>query len=314
MAVTTGLTKPDLKSIRNLTANVIRGLAMDGVQKANSGHPGMPMGMADVAVVLWTKFLKHNPSDPAWPDRDRFVLSAGHGSMLLYSLLHLGGYDLPLEQLQSFRQWGSRTPGHPEFGLTAGVETTTGPLGQGISNAVGLAMAERWLAQRFNRPEFEVVDHHTYVIASDGDMMEGISHESCALAAHLGLDKLIVLYDDNGISIDGPTLLAFSEDVTARFAAYGWFTQRVDGHDANAVEAALERAHANKGRPSLIACKTHIGFGSPHRQDTAKAHGEALGVDEVRLTKEKLGPPLDKDKLFYVPEEAAEFMRESGEA
>jgi transketolase len=282
---------------------------MDAVQKANSGHPGMPMGMADAAVVLWTRFLKHNPADPLWPDRDRFILSAGHGSMLLYSLLHLSGYDLPLSQLQAFRQWGSHTPGHPEYGLTPGVETTTGPLGQGISNAVGMAIAERWLATRFNRPEFEIVKHYTYVIASDGDLMEGISHESCVLAGHLGLGKLIVLYDDNGISIDGPTRLAFSEDVLGRFTAYGWHTQRIDGHDSTAVEAALVSARAETECPSLIASKTHIGFGSPNRQDSHKAHGEPLGVDEVRLTKEKLGWPLDE--LFSVPEGVRGFMQEA---
>ena len=302
----------DLSRLRRLTANAIRVLAMDSVQKANSGHPGMPMGMADVAVVLWTQFLSHNPQDPSWPNRDRFVLSAGHGSMLLYSLLHLTGYDLPLQELQAFRQWGSRTPGHPEHGLTPGVEATTGPLGQGITNAVGMAIAERWLANRFNRPGFNLVDHYTYVIASDGDMMEGVSHEAGSLAGHLGLGKLIVLYDDNGISIDGPTWLAFSEDVLARFAAYGWHTQRVDGHDPDAVEAALYAAQAEKNRPSLIACKTHIGFGSPHKQDTNKAHGEPLGEEEVRLTKQRLGWPLDPP--FYVPPEVYEFMRGTGAA
>ncbi len=312
LSTTSSLAGTELARVRRLTADTIRGLAMDAVQKANSGHPGMPMGMADAAVVLWTSFLKHNPADPLWPDRDRFILSAGHGSMLLYSLLHLSGYNLPVGQLQAFRQWGSQTPGHPEYGLTAGVETTTGPLGQGITNAVGMAIAERWLAARFNRPGFEIVNHCTYVIASDGDLMEGISHESCSLAGHLGLGKLIVLYDDNGISIDGPTSLSFSEDVLGRFAAYGWHTQRIDGHDATAVEAALVSARAETERPSLIACKTHIGFGSPHRQDTNKAHGEALGVDEVRLTKEKLGWRLDEQ--FWVPDGAREFMQESAVA
>ncbi|MGA9392153.1 MAG: transketolase [Candidatus Sulfotelmatobacter sp.] len=307
LSATSSLAATELARLGRLTADTIRGLAMDGVQKANSGHPGMPMGMADAAVVLWTQFLKHNPADPLWPDRDRFILSAGHGSMLLYSLLHLSGYDLPLAQLQSFRQWGSQTPGHPEYGLTPGVETTTGPLGQGITNAVGMAIAERWLAARFNRPGFEIINHNTYVIASDGDLMEGISHESCSLAGHLGLGKLIVLYDDNGISIDGPTALSFSEDVLGRFAAYGWHVQRIDGHDAAAVEAAIGSAQAT-GSPSLIACKTHIGFGSPHRQDTNKAHGEPLGADEVQLTKQKLGWPVDKP--FYVPDEAREFMQE----
>jgi len=306
---TTPVIATERTRLRRLAADTIRGLAMDAVQKANSGHPGMPMGMADAAVVLWTQFLKYNPANPQWPDRDRFVLSAGHGSMLLYSLLHLSGYDLPLSQLQQFRQWGSRTPGHPEHGLTPGVETTTGPLGQGISNAVGMALAERWLGARFNQPGFEVVNHYTYVIASDGDMMEGISHESCSLAGHLGLGKLIVLYDNNSISIDGPTSLAFTEDVSARFDAYGWHTQRIDGHDPQAVEQAIGNAQAEADRPSLIACKTHIGFGSPHRQDSNKAHGEPLGADEVRLTKQKLGLPVDEQ--FFVPEEARSFMQQS---
>lgn len=291
-------------------AHTVRGLAMDAVQKANSGHPGMPMGMADAAVVLWTQFLKFNPADPTWCNRDRFVLSAGHGSMLLYALLHLTGYDLPLDELQRFRQWGSRTPGHPEYGLTPGVETTTGPLGQGIANAVGMALAERWLATHFNRPGFPIVDHFTYVIASDGDLMEGISHEACALAGHLRLGKLIVLYDDNGISIDGPTSLAWSEDVLTRFAAYGWHTQRVDGHDVTAVAAAIRAAQAETERPSLIACRTHIGFGSPNRQDTNKAHGEPLGEEEVRLTKERLGWPLEP--TFFIPDDVLTWMRSSG--
>jgi transketolase len=308
-ATMSSLAETELARVRRLTADTIRGLAMDAVQKANSGHPGMPMGMADAAVVLWTRFLKHNPSDPLWADRDRFILSAGHGSMLLYSLLHLSGYELPIIELQAFRQWGSQTPGHPEYGLTPGVETTTGPLGQGITNAVGMAIAERWLATRFNRPGFGIVNHYTYVIASDGDLMEGISHEACSLAGHLGLGKLIVLYDDNGISIDGPTSLAFTEDVLGRFAAYGWHTQRIDGHDSLAVEAALAFAKSETGRPSLIACKTHIGFGSPNRQDSHKAHGEPLGADEVRLTKEKLGWPPEKQ--FWIPEEARQFMQES---
>jgi transketolase len=312
LSTTTFLARTELVRVRRLTADTIRGLAMDAVQKANSGHPGMPMGMADAAVVLWTRFLKHNPADPLWPDRDRFILSAGHGSMLLYSLLHLSGYNLPLGQLQAFRQWGSQTPGHPEYGLTPGVETTTGPLGQGISNAVGMAIAERWLAARFNRPGFEIVNHYTYAIASDGDLMEGISHESCSLAGHLGLSKLIVLYDDNGISIDGPTSLAFTEDVLARFVAYGWHTQRIDGHASSAVEEALATAQAETQRPSLIACKTHIGFGSPNRQDSHKAHGEPLGAAEVLLTKEKLGWPLDEP--FLVPNEAREFMQGSAAA
>jgi transketolase len=306
---TPALSSTEIAHTRRLAANTIRGLAMDAVQKANSGHPGMPMGMADAAVVLWSAFLKHNPADPRWPDRDRFVLSAGHGSMLLYSLLHLSGYALAISELQNFRQWGSRTPGHPEHGLTSGVETTTGPLGQGIANAVGMAIAERWLAAQFNQPDFELVNHRTYVIASDGDLMEGISHESCSLAGHLGLGKLTVLYDDNGISIDGPTSLAFSEDVLARFTAYGWHVQRVDGHDATAVETAIATAQAESKLPSLIACKTHIGFGSPNRQDSSKAHGEPLGVDELRLAKQQLGLPLEAP--FYVPEEIREFMKDA---
>jgi transketolase len=297
---------------RRLTADALRVLAMDAVQQASSGHPGLPMGMADAAVALWSRFLKFDPADPEWPDRDRFVLSAGHGSMLLYGLLHLAGYELPLEQLQAFRQWGSRTPGHPEHGLTPGVETTTGPLGQGLANAVGMALAERWLAARFNRPGFPIVDHHTYVLASDGDLMEGVSHEACALAGHLGLGKLIVLWDDNGISIDGPTSLATSEDVAARFAAYGWHTRRADGHDPVAVEEALAAARIDAVRPSLIACRTHIGYPSPNRQDSEKAHGEPLGVEEVRLTKDRLGWPSDAP--FHVPEESRWLLRAAADA
>jgi transketolase len=292
-----------------LTANVVRGLAMDGVQKANSGHPGMPMGMADAAVVLWRHFLKHNPADPHWPDRDRFVLSAGHGSMLLYSLLHLTGYPLSLDDLQSFRQWESLTPGHPESHLTPGVETTTGPLGQGLSVAVGMALAERWLAAKFNQPNLPIVDHYTYVIAGDGDLMEGITHEACALAAHWGLSKLIVLYDDNGITIDGGTELAFTEDVAARFTAYGWHAERVDGHDPTAVAQAIDRARQQEERPSLILCRTQIGYGSPNKAGTASAHGEPLGEAEIKLTKEALGLPLDKP--FYTPEAALDFMRQA---
>ena len=298
--------------IHNLTANTIRGLAMDAVQKAESGHPGLPMGMADAAVVLWSRFLTFNPADPAWFNRDRFVLSAGHGSMLLYSLLHLSGYDLPLEELKHFRQWGSRTPGHPENHLTPGVETTTGPLGQGLSNAVGMAIAEKWLAARVNRPGYPVVDHRTFVIASDGDMMEGISHEVSSLAGHLGLGKLHVLYDDNHITIDGRTSLAFSEDVLKRFEAYGWHAVRVDGQDPLAVAEALEAAEAETERPSLIACRTTIGYGSPNKANTAKAHGEPLGVEEVRLSKEKLGLPVDVD--FYVPEASRTLLRAAAES
>lgn len=292
-----------------LAANTIRTLAIDAVQKANSGHPGMPMGMADVAVVLWTQFLRYNPADPHWPNRDRFVLSGGHGSMLLYALLHLTGYDLPLAQLQAFRQWGSLTPGHPEHDLTPGVETTTGPLGQGLANAVGMALAERWLAHRFNQPDFPLVEHYTYVMAGDGDLMEGVAHEACALAGHWGLGKLILLYDNNGISIDGPTTLSFTEDVLARFTAYGWQVEAVDGHEPVAIADALRRAQADTDRPSLIACRTHIGYGSPNRQDTAKAHGEPLGEAEVRLTKANLGWPSEEP--FFVPAEVYAFLRAS---
>ena len=286
--------------------NTIRFLAVDAVQKANSGHPGMPMGMASVAHILWTRHMKYDPNDPTWVDRDRFVLSAGHGSMLLYAMLHLTGYDLPLEELRQFRQWGSKTPGHPEHGLTPGVETTTGPLGQGFGNAVGMAIAEAFLAATFNGDGPAIVDHHTYAIASDGDMMEGVSSEAASLAGHLGLGKLIVLYDDNHIHIEGSTALDFTEDVVARFDAYQWHTQRVaDANDRGALDAAILAAKAQTGRPSLIAVRSHIGFGSPNRQDTAKAHGEPLGADEVRLTKEHLGWPLEP--TFLVPDDVRAF-------
>lgn len=292
------------------TANTIRSLSMDGVQKANSGHPGLPMGMADVAAVLWSRYLKHDPQHPSWPDRDRFVLSGGHGSMLLYSLLHLSGYEsVPMSELQSFRQWGSKTPGHPEYGHTVGVETTTGPLGQGLSNAVGMALAERWLAEQFNKPGFEVVDHYTYVMAGDGDLMEGISHEVCSLAGHLGLGKLILFFDDNHISIDGSTDLAFTEDVIERFEAYGWHTQRINGHSPLDIIEATEAAQAETERPSIIACRTKIGYGSPNKEGTASAHGEPLGDAEIRLTKEALGLPVDQ--TFYVADGVTDFMARS---
>ena len=292
-------------------ANTIRGLSMDGVQKANSGHPGLPMGMADVAAVLWARYLKHDPQQLTWPDRDRFVLSGGHGSMLLYSLLYLSGYEsVTMAELQQFRQWGSKTPGHPENHITPGVETTTGPLGQGLSNGVGMALAEHWLAEQYNRPGFDLVDHYTYVFAGDGDLMEGVSHEACSLAGHLGLSKLILYYDDNSISIDGSTDLTFTEDVLARFAAYGWHTQRIDGHDPQAIMAATEEAQAETKRPSIIACKTIIGYGSPNRGGTAKAHGEPLGAEEIRLTKEQLGLPVDQ--TFYVAEGVQEFFAQDG--
>ncbi|MBC7228092.1 MAG: transketolase [Thermoflexales bacterium] len=297
--------------IHQLCINTIRTLAMDGVQKARSGHPGMPMGMADVAYVLWTRFLKHNPKDPKWPDRDRFVLSAGHGSMLLYSLLYLTGYDLTLEDLMAFRQWGSRTPGHPEYGLTPGVETTTGPLGQGFANGVGMAIAERFLAATFNRPRFPIFDHYTYAIVSDGDLMEGISHEAASLAGHLGLGKLIYLYDDNDISIEGSTDITFTEDVAARFRAYGWHVQKVDGYNLRAIAAAIRAARRETARPSLIICRTHIAYGSPNKQDDASAHGEPLGEEEVRRTKEALGWPPDAQ--FWVPPEVLPVFRRAVE-
>ncbi|MFN3596893.1 MAG: transketolase [Rubricoccaceae bacterium] len=291
-----------------LAARTLRGLTIDAVQAANSGHPGMPLGTADLATVLWSRFLKHDPADPAWPDRDRFVLSAGHGSMLLYGLLHLAGYDLPLEEIKNFRQLGSRTPGHPEVKHTVGVETTTGPLGQGIATAVGMAIAEAHLAAEFNTDEHALVDHYTYVVASDGDLMEGVSNEASSLAGHLGLGKLVVLWDDNRISIDGSTDLAFTEDVCARYRALGWHVvEAVDGHDREAVAAALEAARGVLDRPSLIACRTTIGFGSPNRAGTAAAHGEPLGQAEAALTKERLGIP--PEPLFLVPDGAADALR-----
>jgi transketolase len=293
-------------TLDRLAIDTIRTLSMDAVQKANSGHPGAPMGAAPMAYVLWTRFLRHAPTRPDWPDRDRFVLSAGHASMLLYSLLHLTGYGLGLEELQQFRQWGSRTPGHPERGLTPGVEATTGPLGQGFANAVGMAIAERRLAHEFNRPGHELIDHWTYVIASDGDLQEGIASEAASLAGHLRLGKLVVLYDDNHIQLDGPTDMAWSEDAPKRFAAYGWDVGRVDdGNDLASLERAIAGARTND-KPSLIAVRTHIGFGSPNKQDTQKAHGSPLGEDEVRLTKEGYG--WDPDQHFLVPPEVAASM------
>ena len=292
-----------------LCINTIRTLAMDGVQKANSGHPGMPMGMAAPAYVLWTRFLKHNPANPSWPNRDRFILSAGHGSMLLYSLLHLTGYDLALEELQAFRQWFSRTAGHPEHHILPGVEATTGPLGQGFATGVGIAIAERFLAATFNRPDLEIFDHYTYAICSDGDLMEGISYEAASLAGHLGMGKLIYLYDDNEISIEGSTDLSFTEDVPARFRACGWHVQEAEGTDLAGIEAAIRAAQEETARPSLIACHTHIGFGSPNKQDTAASHGAPLGEEEVRLTKEALGWPPDAH--FLVPEETEVMARQA---
>jgi transketolase len=286
-----------------LLANAIRALAMDAVQAANSGHPGMPMGMAEIAVALWNRHLRHNPAHPHWPDRDRFILSNGHGSMLQYALLHLTGYALPLDELKHFRQLGSATPGHPELGVTPGVETTTGPLGQGIANAVGMALAERLLATEFNRPGHTIVDHRTYVFAGDGCMMEGISHEACSLAGTLGLSKLVLFYDDNGISIDGKVAGWFTDDTPARFRAYGWHVVAdVDGHDVDAVDAAIRSAHATTDRPTLICCKTIIGRGSPNRAGTDLAHGQALGEKEVALTREAIGwtyPPFEIPQAIY---------------
>jgi transketolase len=297
-------------SLDELCVNTIRMLSVDAVQQANSGHPGLPMGAATMAYVLWTRHLRHNPRNPAWPDRDRFVLSAGHGSMLLYSLLFLTGYDLTIEDLKQFRQWKSRTPGHPELGCTPGVEVTTGPLGQGFSNGVGLAIAERWLAARFNcQDEGALVNHWTYVLASDGDIMEGVTSEAASLAGTLRLGRLIVLYDANGITLSATTNLTFSEDVGTRFESYGWHVQQIDGHDRAAVDAALAGARAVEDRPSLVVARTHIGYGSPHKQDTFHAHGEPLGVEEVRLTKRALEWP--EDPSFHVPEEALREFRRS---
>jgi len=283
-----------------LVANTIRGLSMDGVQKANSGHPGMPMGMADVASVLWLKHLNHCPSMPEWANRDRFILSGGHGSMLLYSLLHLAGYDLPLDELKAFRQWDSKTPGHPENHMTAGVETSTGPLGQGIANAVGMALAERMLAARFNTDASALVDHMTYVFCGDGDLMEGISHEALSLAGHLKLSKLVLFYDSNSITIEGRTDLACSDDAKKRFQAYNFNVIEVDAHDFSQIERAIRRAGRSKDKPTAVICTSHIGYGSPNKVDTSSAHGEPLGADEVRATKQNLGLPAEEH--FYVPE------------
>lgn len=290
-----------------LCVNTIRGLAIDAVQKANSGHPGMPMGAAPMAHALWTRHLRHNPQNPGWFNRDRFILSAGHGSMLLYSLLHLTGYDLPLEEIKNFRQFGSRTPGHPENVLTPGVEMATGPLGQGIATAVGMAIAESHMAAVFNRPGFDLVDHYTYGICSDGDLMEGVAQEACSLAGHLRLGKLIFLYDDNNITIDGPTDLAYTEDVTSKFEAIGWHVLDCDGMDIDAVDQCITQAKAETTKPTLIRCHTTIGFGSPNRAGKSKAHGEPLGADEVKLTKEALGIPLEP--TFYIADDALAFYR-----
>ncbi len=293
-----------------LCINTIRFLSVDAVQKANSGHPGLPLGAAPMAYVLWTKFLRHNPKNPDWFNRDRFVLSAGHGSMLLYSLLHLTGYDLSLEQIRQFRQWGSITPGHPERGLTPGVEMTTGPLGQGFGNGVGMAIAEAYLSARYNRPGFEIIKHFTYAIVSDGDLMEGVGSEAASLAGHFRLGKLIYLFDNNHITLSASTQLAFTEDVGKRFEAYGWQVQKVeDGNDLRSIDNAIKSAQHVADRPSLIMVRTHIGYGSPNKQDTYEAHGSPLGEEEVKLTKQNLGWPLEP--AFYIPEEAESHFHQS---
>ncbi len=286
--------------------NTIRFLSADAVQQANSGHPGLPMGAAAMAYALWTRHLHHNPRNPRWPGRDRFILSGGHGSMLLYSLLHLTGYDVSLDEIKNFRQWGSITPGHPEYGVTPGVETTTGPLGQGFATGVGMAMAQAHLSAEFATDLF---DHYIYAIVTDGDLMEGVSSEAASLAGHLQLGRLIYLYDDNHISIDGSTDMAFTEDRVARFAAYNWHIQRVeDGNDLDAIDQAIQAAKADP-RPSLIACRTHIGFGAPHKQDTSKAHGEPLGDEELNAAKLNLGWPVEP--RFLIPGDVLEFYRQA---
>lgn len=305
-------TDSTLAQLDQLSINTIRFLSVDAVEKANSGHPGLPMGAAPMAYVLWTRFLKHNPTNPGWADRDRFVLSAGHGSMLLYSLLYLTGYDLPLEQIKQFREWGSITPGHPEHGLTPGVEVTTGPLGQGFANGVGMAIAEDYLAARYNRPGHQIVNHYTYALVSDGDLMEGVSAEAASFAGHLKLGKLIYLYDDNHITLSAATHITFTEDRARRFEAYGWHTQTVEnGNDLSAIDRALRAAQAEKERPSLILVRTHIGYGSPHKEDTFEAHGSPLGQEEVTLAKQALGWPLDPP--FCIPDRALARFRQAVE-
>ncbi len=301
-----------IASIDELCINTIRFLAVDAVEKANSGHPGMPMGAAPMAYVLWNRFLKHNPNDPKWPDRDRFILSAGHASMMLYALLHLTGYDLPLDEIKQFRQWGSKTPGHPEYELTPGVEATTGPLGQGFGNGVGMAIAERWLAEHYNRPGYEIVNHYTYAIVSDGDLQEGVASEAASLAGTLRLSKLIYLYDDNDISIEGNTDIAFTENVAQRFQAYGWHViGPIDGLDTASVDRAIHLAQDESNHPSLIICRTIIGYGSPNKAGTASAHGEPLGEEETRLAKEHLG--WSYKKPFTIPPEVITHLRQAQE-
>ncbi len=304
------LSAPLDPAFANQATNTIRMLSADAVQAAKSGHPGLPMGMATAAMVLWTRAMRYSPANPAWPNRDRFVLSAGHGSMLLYSMLHLTGYDLSLDELRNFRQWGSKTAGHPEYGHAPGIETTTGPLGQGFANGVGMAIAERWLAARFNRPDHAVVDHYTYAIVSDGDLMEGIASEAASLAGHLRLGKLIYLYDDNEVTLDTAANESYTEDWAARFEAYGWHVLRIDGMDPEAVAAALVLAQADP-RPSIIGCRTIIGYGSPNKAGSAKAHGEPLGIEELALTKTQLGWPAEPS--FYIPEEVGTYFRQAVE-
>jgi transketolase len=300
------MSKPISPELTRLAVNTIKMLAVDGVEKAKSGHPGLPMGAADYAFTLWSRYLRFNPEDPQWPNRDRFILSAGHGSMLLYALLHLAGYDLPLEELKRFRQFGSKTPGHPEYGMTPGVETTTGPLGQGFANGVGMAIAARMAAEHYNTPEHKIVDHYIYGIVSDGDLMEGVASEAASLAGHLGLGNIIYFYDDNRISIEGSTNLTFTEDRGKRFEAYGWQVLTIDGHDGEAAARAIEAAQADTERPSLIVARTHIAMGSPNKVDTAGAHGEPLGPEEVTATKKNLGWPLEP--TFYVPDEVRQLF------
>ena len=296
-------------TIDELCINTIRFLAVDAVQKANSGHPGAPLGVAPMAYVLWDRFLKHNPNDPKWPNRDRFVLSAGHASAMLYALLYLTGYGLPLNEIKQFRQWGSKTPGHPEYGLVPGVEVTTGPLGQGFANGVGMAIAERWLAQHYNRPGHEIINHYTYALVSDGDIMEGVASEAASLAGTLRLGKLVYLYDDNDISIEGDTDITLTENVAQRIQAFGWYVVGpIDGMDIAGVDQAIRMAQADN-RPSLIICRTIIGYGSPNKAGTGSAHGEPLGEEEVRLTKERLG--WSYEEPFAVPPEVLAHLRQA---
>jgi transketolase len=299
-------------NLARMAVNTIKFLATDAVEKANSGHPGMPMGAADMTFVLWSRFLRYDPKHPQWPDRDRFVLSAGHGCMLLYSLLHLAGFDLPLSEIENFRQWGSKTPGHPEFGHTVGVEATTGPLGQGIGNAVGMALSAKMLGARFNGDErFDPISHRIFVLASDGDLMEGVSGEASSLAGHLRLDNLIALYDDNRITIEGETGLAFSEEVGTRYEGYGWQVQHVDGHDHEAIAGAIDKALVESAKPSIIVCRTHIAHGAPNKQDSADSHGSPLGAEEIAATKKKYDWPLEP--TFLIPDEVKSFFKARAE-